>query len=97
MVLKFNISGDSLGTRFLGKTLRLKIENSIKEGENVVFDFSGVNNISHSFADECFGKLLLSWELPDLRSKTTFTNTNEFVKKTIAFTLSERMSKPELV
>jgi len=94
MVVHFSHSGDSIGTRFFGKTLRLTFENSIHEGENVVFDFSDVKTISHSFADECFGKLLLRWDLAELKSKTTFTNANEQVKKMIAFTWSERLSKP---
>jgi hypothetical protein len=97
MVVHFRHSGDSIGTRFLGKTLRLTFENSIHEGENVVFDFSDVKTISHSFADECFGKLLLRWDLAELKSITTFTNVNEHVKKMIAFSWSERLSKTELV
>lgn len=97
MVVQFNHSGDSLGTRFLGKTLRLTIENSIHQGEHVVFNFSGVKTISHSFADECFGKLLLQWDLSEIKSITTFTNANEHVKKMIAFIWSERLSKTELV
>ena len=96
-IIHFSHLGDSLGTRFLGKALRLTFENSIHEGENVVFDFSDVKTISHSFADECFGKLLLRWDLAELKSKTTFTNANEQVKKMIAFTWSERLSKSELV
>jgi 6-pyruvoyl-tetrahydropterin synthase len=97
MVIHFSHSGDSLETKFLGKTLHLTIENSIHEGENVVFDFSDLKTISHSFADECFGKLLLRWDLAELKSKTTFTNANEQVNKIIAFTWSERLSKTELV
>lgn len=97
MELIFNTSGNALGTRFLGRNIRVQIENSIKNGETVVFNFEGVNIISHSFADECFGKLLLNLELQDLKSKTTFKNTNETIKKMISFTLSERISNLELV
>lgn len=97
MIIHFSHLGDSLGTRFLGRTLRRTFENSIHEGENVVFDFSDVKTISHSFADECFGKLLLRLDITELKSKTSFKNANEQVKKMIAFTWSERLSKSELV
>ena len=68
------------------------MEESLKDGQFITFDFKGVDTVSHAFADECFGKLLLTWELADLKSKSTFKNTNELVKTVIAFTLKERIS-----
>ena len=95
MTINFKNSGTSLGTRFLGQKFRLEIEESLSKNEFVVFDFNGVDFISHSFADECFGKLLLEIKLSDLKEKTTFKNANELIKRTIAFTLKERLLKEE--
>lgn len=90
MEIIFGNISKSLGTRMLGSKIRTDIEKSFSKGEFVLFDFEGVTSISHSFADECFGKLLLSFELKFLQSQSTFRNTNELVQKTILFTLNER-------
>jgi hypothetical protein len=54
-----------------------------------------VEFISHSFADECFGKLLLSMKIDELKRKTTFKDANTLVKRTIAFALKERLLQLE--
>ncbi len=97
MVIQFGNINNSLGTRSLGNKLRLEIEENLIKGEFISFDFSNVNVISHSFADECFGKLLLKWEIEELKRTTTFTNINPIIKKIISFTLKERQQQLELV
>ena len=91
--IKFGHIGTSLGTRVLGKKLRLEIEQSLNSGKFVTFNFEGVKLISHSFADECFAKLIENMELQDLKQKSTFINTNDLIKKTVAFTIRERAEK----
>lgn len=93
MLFKFNNIGSSLGTRVVAEKVRLEIEDSLRNGAFVTFDFTDVTSISHSFADECFGKLLINWDLNELKSKSTFTNANDLIKKTIAFTLKERAAQ----
>lgn len=93
MQINFGHINSSLGTRVLGQKMRLEIEESLNNGVFVIFNFEGVNTISHSFADECFGKLLLSWSIDDLKAKSTFQNTNPLIKKTVAFTLKERAAE----
>jgi len=95
MTIFFKNTGTNLGTRFLGQQFRMDIELALSKNEFVVFDFGGVDFISHSFADECFGKLLLENKLSDLKKQTTFQNANELIKKTIAFTLKERLIEEE--
>jgi hypothetical protein len=97
MKINFSSLGTHLGTRFLGETMRKDIELALKEKEFVTFDFSGVEFISHSFADECFGKLLLSMKIDELKRKTTFKDANTLVKRTIAFALKERLLQLETV
>jgi hypothetical protein len=57
----------------------------------VIFDFKGLEFVSHSFSDECFGKLLLRLPFPELKSKSTFVNASKLVKKTIAFAINDRL------
>lgn len=95
MTINFSQIGTHLGTRFLGESTRKDIELALKKDEFATFDFSGVEFISHSFADECFGKLLLSMKIEELKSKTTFKDANTLVKRTIAFALKERLLQME--
>lgn len=49
--------GPVLSGRFLAEELRVRIEAAVAAGMNVVVDFSGVEVIAPSFADELFAKL----------------------------------------
>lgn len=91
MDIRFNDIGSSLGTRVKGQEVRNTILGALKEGEFITFDLMGVNVMSHSFADECFGKLLLEVDLQFLKSNSTFKNANSTVSKTISFVLKSRM------
>ena len=59
------------GTRPLGKRVRNQLLSLIEQNSCVVLDFTGVNVVSNSFADECIAKLLLEMPLAELRSRTT--------------------------
>ena len=93
MNIKLGNINNSLFIRSLGSRLRLEIEDKLKKGEFVCFDFSDVDFVSHSFADDCFGKLLLKWDINELKKQTTFINTNALIKNTISFTFKERIQK----
>ena len=88
--IKFNTFGSTLGSRILGEKIRLQIEENIQEGQLVQFDFDEVRDISNSFADECFGKLLLEFDLNFLKQNTTFVYTDTKIKITIAHSLKQR-------
>ena len=93
MELKFKEFGESLGTRVLGRKIRQQIEEAINADSCVVFDFEGVRSISHSFSDECFGKLLLSIDFDKIRRQSTFQNVNPKISNTITYTLKERANQ----
>lgn len=93
MLIVFNQLGKDLGTRVLGQEIRLRVEKAFSNGDFVSFDFDKVELISHSFADECFGKLLLTWDLDFMKKNSTFLNTNDLVGRAIAFTLLKRSSR----
>ncbi len=72
-VFKFSNYGDSLGTRSLGARIRADLRPLLDSEEKLVLDFSGIDIVTNSFADECIAKLLLEMPLEELKSKTTFT------------------------
>lgn len=89
--IAFNNFSSNLGTRVLGQEIRMQIESILDSKDFVVFDFAGVEFVSHSFSDECFGKLLLRLSFEELKSKSTFVNASELVKKTIALAINDRL------
>lgn len=91
MTIKFSNIGNNLGARIFGQEIPVKIESALSKNEFIIFDFEGVDFMSLGFADECFGKLLLSMKIEELKSKTTFKDANTLVKRTIAFALKERL------
>ena len=64
---KFIEYGTNFGTRDMGMKLREKLLPLINGNEKVVLDFTGVNVVSNSFADECIAKLLLEMPLEELK------------------------------
>jgi hypothetical protein len=82
--------GETLGTRPLGKRVREQLLHTIEQNERVVLDFTGVNVVSNSFADECIAKLLLTMSLADLKSRTTFRGLNPIASESVLTALRRR-------
>ena len=82
--------GENLGTRLLGKRVRESLLPVIEQNECVVLDFTGVNVVSNSFADECIAKLLLSMSLSELKSRTTFRGLNPVAAESVLAALRRR-------
>lgn len=83
-----------LGTRAAGNFLRTKIENILNAypSRKIVFDFTGVDLISSSFADEIFGKLLLKMGFVQFASRLDFRNIDPLVRGLIDRSVSQRAS-----
>ena len=90
-VLKLINYGDSLGTRSLGARIRTDLKQLLDSGEKVVLDFSGVDIVTNSFADECIAKLLLEMSLDELKSKTTFIGFDAVTEKCILTAIKRRL------
>ena len=88
---KFIDYGTDFGTRDMGQKIRQKLLPLINGNEKVILDFTGVNVVSNSFADECLAKLLLIMSLDDLKQRTTFRGLNDFARKNIALAFKRRM------
>ena len=82
--------GENLGTRPLGKRVREQLLPLLEKEERVVLDFTGVNVVSNSFADECIAKLLLTMPLSVLKSRTTFRGLNPIASECVLTALQRR-------
>ena len=82
--------GENLGTRPLGQRVREILLPLIQQNDCVVLDFTGVNVVSNSFADECIAKLLLNMSLSELKQRTTFRGLNPVAAECILTALKRR-------
>ena len=90
VIFSFRKYGENLGTRPLGKRVREQLLPMIEQNERVVLDFTGVNVVSDSFADECIAKLLLTMPLSELKSRTTFRGLNPIASESVLTALRRR-------
>ena len=79
-----------MGTRLLGAEIRADLRPLLDGDEVVVLDFSGIDVVTNSFADECIAKLLLEMPLEQLKAKTTFTGFTPMVERSILTALKRR-------
>lgn len=91
-MVRFNFAeyGSDLGTRQLGVKVRNALMPLLSADERVILDFTGVNVVSNSFADECIAKLLMVMPLNDLKSRTTFTGLNKIAEASVLTALQRR-------
>ena len=87
---KFVDYGTDFGSSYLGQKLREKLLPLIKGDEKVVLDFTGVNVVSNSFADECIAKLLMEMPLAELKQRTTFRGLNPLAERSVLVALQRR-------
>ena len=90
VTFSFREYGENLGTRPLGKRVREQLMPLLEQDERVVLDFTGVNVVSNSFADECIAKLLLTMPLSELKSHTTFRGLNPIASESVLTALQRR-------
>ncbi|MBO5466938.1 MAG: STAS-like domain-containing protein [Prevotella sp.] len=90
MTFSFREYGENLGARPLGKRVREKLLPLIELNELVVLDFTGVDVVSNSFADECIAKLLLTMNLAELKCRTTFRGLNPIATESVLTALRRR-------
>ena len=90
VTFSFREYGENLGTRPLGKRVREQLMPLLEQDERVVLDFTGVNVVSNSFADECIAKLLLTMPLSELKSRTTFRGLSPIASERVLTALQRR-------
>jgi len=87
---KFSQFGTNFGTRDMGAKIRQQLRPLLDKDEKVVLDFTGVNVVTNSFADECIAKLLLEMSLDDLKKHTTFRGLNPLADRSVLVALQRR-------
>ena len=90
VTFSFREYGENLGTRPLGQRVREQLLPLIEQNECVVLDFTGVNVVSNSFADECIAKLLIEMPLAELKKRTTFCGLNPVASECVLTALRRR-------
>ena len=90
VTFSFREYGENLGTRPLGQRVRERLLPLIEQNECVVLDFTGVNVVSNSFADECIAKLLIEMPLAELKKRTTFRGLNPVASECVLTALRSR-------
>lgn len=89
---KFNFSdiATDFGTREMGAKIREQLCTLFSEDSRIALDFTGVNVVSNSFADECIAKLLLTMPLEELKQRITFQGLNSMAERSILVALQRR-------
>jgi hypothetical protein len=90
--IKLNGYGKFLGTRELGTQIRNAIVPKLSHGTTVVIDFNNIEGITNSFADECFGKLIIETGTAPFKEHVKFTNLDPTEKSILNFALMNRTS-----
>ncbi len=90
VTFSFREFGENLGTRPLGERVREQLMPLIEQNDRVVLDFTGVDVVSNSFADECIAKLLLTMPLSELKARTTFQGLNPIASESVLTALQRR-------
>lgn len=80
--------GHFVGTRATAATLREQVEIALGQGNEVVFDFSGVE-ATQSFVDELIGALILR-QGPDILNSLIFKSCSDDVRAVIEFVAADR-------
>lgn len=87
---KFSQFGTDFGTRDMGAKIREQLRPLLDKDEKVILDFTGVNVVTNSFADECIAKLLLEMSLDELKKHTTFRGLNPLAERSVLVALQRR-------
>lgn len=78
----------TIGIRALAVPIRLEAERVLRQGREVVLDFSGVG-VTQSFVDELVGAVILR-QGPDVLSKIIFKGCSEDVRDILKFVTADR-------
>ena len=63
----------------MGARIREHLRPLFTENSRIALDFTGVNVVSNSFADECIAKLLLDMPLEELNPNRSLENDSFFL------------------
>lgn len=87
---KFKEIASDFGTREMGAKIRKQLWTMFSKESCISLNFTGVNVVSNSFADECIAKLLLDMPLEELKQRITFRGLNPVAERSILVALQRR-------
>lgn len=90
-LIKLSEKGSFLGSRVLGLEFREQIELFLDQGDDVIVDLAGVHLMTHSFADETFGKVVKKLGLPDFKRRVLIRNLDPKLIPFIRYVLKYRV------
>lgn len=97
MVIKMNEFGTSLCTRVSGRSAYdLIMDETGGLSVHTVFDFSGIEVVTNSFADEVFGRMAHDMGFKHLRSLTSFVNIDSFTARVVRRAIDARATEHDL-
>lgn len=86
----FSRFGTDFGTREMGCKIRNELLAVLSDNKRVALDFTNVNVVSNSFADECIAKLLFGIPLQELKKQITFCGLSQMAERSILVALQRR-------
>lgn len=95
MKIELQSEATSFGNRVTAERIRTKIENLLRSdtGSVLEVDFSGVDLLASSFADEIFGKLAVGLGIINFSRRLRFLNLNNFCHGVIDDVVQARMAQ----
>ena len=91
--IKLNEFGTTLGSRDLGEKVREYILKQLDEHDEIIsLSFEQITMISSSFADECFGKLIINTGVEKFKKSFKVTQLNDkYLKLVINRSVNQRI------
>ncbi|MFA5461618.1 MAG: STAS-like domain-containing protein [Sulfurimonas sp.] len=92
--IKNEIGGlDFAGSRGSGEIIREKMKPSLDNHESVTLDFTGIESITQSFADEIVGIFVRAFGVDYIKGTLRLNNANDAIKQTLNFVISYSKKK----
>lgn len=89
-MVKLDTWGTSLNSRHLGATIRASAEAVMAQEQEVTIDFSGIMMVSHSFADELLGKLIVQLGATAFQERVHLHNVDPEIAPILRFVFRNR-------
>lgn len=92
--IKSEIGGlDFAGSRGSGEIIREKMKPILDDGKDVTLDFTGIESITQSFADEVVGIFVRAFGIKYIKDTLRLNNANDSIKQTLNFVISYSKKK----
>lgn len=84
---------DFAGSRGSGEIIREKMKPVLDKAEGITLDFTGIESITQSFADEIVGIFVRAFGISYIKDSLRLNNANDSIKQTLNFVISYSKKK----